>query len=271
MVVITGDVHHMSMNGSDQRHMSESEPELARRYVDILAKADLKVTLFVTGKAAKEEPGVFRDLMTTDAVEIGGHTYSAFQPRWLYSWLFGRAFGTRWGPRAFQNWEIQRTRGVFQSVLGIDIHSWRDHGYYRDRHTYRLLAENGIKVVSDEAGPDLVAPFGLEEGVCCLPINTLPDHDHVVHGDQRPIPGQPRNLNTAFTTGLVAPKDWVRIVQRQVNEIVKKGGVATLLLHPGCMAILDDFATLKELSVFLKQFECVTALEACQRVNAADE
>jgi len=55
-VCLTGDVHHMSLETRDQEYMDRTEVEAAIEYAEVAAEYDVPVTLFVTGKAAEEEP-----------------------------------------------------------------------------------------------------------------------------------------------------------------------------------------------------------------------
>lgn len=99
MICITGDVHHASMETTDQQASSIGIEQVTERYVNIAAKYDIDITLFVTGRFCEE----VSDPETIDRnhVEIGGHTWSAFRPKWLFA-LFSRLVGARYGPRLYQ-------------------------------------------------------------------------------------------------------------------------------------------------------------------------
>jgi len=77
-VCLTGDVHHMSLETRDQEYMDRTEVEAAIEYAEVAAEYDVPVTLFVTGKAAEEEPERVKRLAVMENVEIGGHNYWAF-------------------------------------------------------------------------------------------------------------------------------------------------------------------------------------------------
>jgi len=256
MIAITGDVHHMSMGGADQQYMDQTEPQVTEEYIDIITGYGLKVTIFVTGKALEEEPEVFRRIAKNPLVEFGGHNYYAFQPRWLYGGIFGKLMGSNCGPRPVQNWEIKKTLKTFKNILGIDIVSWRDHGYRHDHNTYELLVDNGIKIISDEVGPRFDGPYKTEEGLISLPINTLPDHDHLIHGNQTEEMAQDWNLlNNSFQAGLMDKNSWVEYLLKQVEENERNDQISTLLLHPGCMSIVDKFSTLKKICISMNSFK----------------
>ena len=113
-VCITGDVHHMSLDTRDQEYMDRTEVDAAIEYAEIAAEYEVPVTLFVTGKAAVEEPAGVRQLANMDHVEVGGHNYWAFTTPIHKLWralakVTGERLGSWNGPRLFQSWEINKT------------------------------------------------------------------------------------------------------------------------------------------------------------------
>jgi hypothetical protein len=249
MIVLTGDVHHMSLKTRDQRYLQScTEPETALQYVEIANRHNLKVTLFVTGKAISEEPVVFREICNFPNVELGGHNYYAFRPRWLYNGLFFRVLRRSNGPAWYQNWEIENTRNIFQQILGIDIQCWRDHGYRHDCNTNRLLEMNEIQVVSNE-----VNNYGRFQKILTnlysLPINVLPDHDHLYHGTY--------TKNNLISPERYVPEKWLEHAISQTDFLVKSGEIATLLVHPTCMKIADNFMVFDRLCKYIRKYTSV--------------
>lgn len=268
MVALTADVHHMSLQTKDQKYLEETEPRITETYADIAGRNGVKVTLFVTGKALEEEPKVFQRLARKNHIELGGHNYYAFKPRWLYNWIFYRAYGLWNGPAAFQNWEIRSTIKQFQQTTGVRIRAWRDHAYRHDKNTYRLLADNGIKVVSDEVGPETPGPYLHEEGIVSLPVNVMPDSDHMYHGYFTPKTTEDWSLRRSeFPPDMMWPEEWLERVKSQIESIVKQGGTASLLVHPAPMKISDDFETFNKLCSFLSQFESEHVTEVAHHVG----
>lgn len=251
MVCLTGDVHHMRLQNDDQKYLDNTEVETAIEYARIAARAGIKITLFVTGKAVHEEPRKVKRLAEMENVELGGHTYWAFRPKWLYNGLFSRVLGISNGPAFFQNYEIRKTIRIFNRLLGVNIVSWRDHAYRQDKNTYHLLAQNGIRFVSDEVRPDALTP-STKGGLVLVPLNVVPDHDHIYHGDITPETTRNWTLNRdKFPPTLYSVEEWLEIVKRQVKYIVGEGGVATILAHPACMKIADGFKVFEGLCRFL--------------------
>jgi len=261
VICLTGDVHHRSFNNEDRKYLKISEVEAAIEYAKIAAKYKTKVTLFLTGKAVKEEQESVRQLLRLPSVELGGHNYYAFRPRWLYNGIFVRGLGLTNGPAYYQNYEIKKTMATFKRLLGVDIVSWRDHAYRHDRNTYSLLARNGIRFVSDEVMPGRQGPY-ICDGLTIVPINVMPDHDHIYHGKITPETAQSWALNRdKFPPNLYSIEEWLEIVKNQIADIFDKNGVATILAHPACMKIADDFKVFASLCRFISKYDSVLMRE----------
>lgn len=259
-IILTGDVHHMSLKTDDQLYIDLTEAELALEAAKIALEYDLKVTYFITGKTLVEETDVVRAIAKMPNTELGGHTYYAFKPKWLYNWIFNKIIGLSNGPKVYQNWEIKKTIGVFDHKLGIQIVSWRNHAYRHDRYTFPLLYKNGISFVSDDVNPNNLFPTTMNNGLISLPVNIMPDHDHVYHGNITPESTRNYSLGRSqFPSELYQPRRWFELIQQQIQKVVNREGVATLLIHPTCMYIIDEFKIYEELCTFLTEFETITA------------
>lgn len=258
-IILTGDVHHMSLNTGEQPYIDLTEAELALEAAKIALEYDLKITYFMTGKTVVEEPDLVRTITKMANIELGGHTYHAFKPRWLYNWIFNRLVGLSNGFKAYQDWEIKKTINVFARKLGIQIVSWRDHAYRHDRYTVPLLYKNGISIISDDVNPNNLFPTVMNNGLISLPINIMPDHDHIYHAGLTPDNTVDYSLRRSkFPSKLYQPHRWFEIIQRQIQTVVNRGGIATLLVHPACMYIIDKFNIYEELCKFLTDFETIT-------------
>jgi len=241
-VCLTGDVHHMSLETRDQEYMDCTELEAAIEYAEIAAEYDVPVTLFVTGKAAEEEPERVKRLAAMENVEIGGHNYWAFDTLVHKGW---RGLTGSWnGPRLFQRWEIRKTIETF-AELGIEIQSWRDHAYRHDKHTAALLSDAGITHFSDVVEPD--GGVREEDGLTVVPINTPPDHDHVYHAFRTPSFVAGSDFEGPFGGEAVEVDEWMELVFERVDTAVDSDDLGTILAHPGCMDLIDSLAALEEL------------------------
>ena len=241
-VCLTGDVHHMSLETRDQEYMDRTEVEAALEYAEIAGEHDVPVTLFVTGKAAKEEPERVRTLAGMDHVEIGGHNYWAFSTP---VHKLSRGLTGSWnGPRRFQSWEIRRTLDAF-AELGIDVTAWRDHAYRHDGNTAPLLADHGITHFSDAVGPD--ERFRRNDALTVVPVNTPPDHEHVYHAFRTPEFVADDEFSGPFGDESYPAAEWLDWVIDEIEDRTAAGMPATVLAHPACMALADGLDAFEEL------------------------
>lgn len=187
MIYLTGDVHNSNPT-QDPGHGSVNEPSAALDYARMAAEEGVQTTLFVTGRALLEQRDTFWTIQELGNVEFGGHGWDSFNNPRLRTAMWS-AFGSLYGPRWYQAWEVNRTIEAFRTSLGIVPTSWRNHAYYTDENTYSLLEAVGIRVVSDR---NVAPPFAgqiwahqtlaeARPGLWSLPINTSPDHDGLVH------------------------------------------------------------------------------------------
>lgn len=247
MVCLTGDVHQRSYRGTDTPFSSRTEVELAKKYCEIARKYDIKVSLFFTGRACKEESSTVKVLANFPNCEIGGHTFAAFRDP--LSRIFKKVYGTPWGTTAHQLRDIQKTITSIQQVTGQQIQTWRNHSYVRTADTDRLLESCGICVVSDEVSDSKMAAEWKTSGFRSVPMNVLPDHEHVLHGKYQHGKTRPDRL-----TRRISITEWAALVKTRIQEIEEQGGTATVLAHPLCMEVADGMATFEDLCRYMRQF-----------------
>jgi|AntDeeMetagen285_2_1112576.scaffolds.fasta_scaffold01292_4 peptidoglycan/xylan/chitin deacetylase (PgdA/CDA1 family) len=248
-VCLTGDVHHMSMETRDQEYLDRTEAEIAVEYAEIAASYDVPVTLFITGQTAREEPERIEQLAAMETVEVGGHNYWAFDTPIHKGWravekLTRGRVGSWNGPRPFQRYEIRRTVDALDDC-GANVRSWRDHAYRHDRDTAGLVAEAGITHFSDVVAPETrVRNDGV---VTVVPVNTPPDHEHMYHAFRTPGSDAVDRFEGPFGGESVDVDQWVDWVLEEVTAIRSEDGVATVLAHPACMWIADQFDAFERL------------------------
>lgn len=248
MICITGDVHQASFDNDEQSYLEKSELQTALTYQEIIDSYGFQNTLFVTGKAIDEEPDIAKKLAMSSGLEFGGHTWAAFRPRIVHR-LFG-FLGDPYGPRPFQSWDVRRTCNKIKSITGNQVRSWRTHAYLSTATTRHVLKKEGIRLISDTVTPTKREPTTTDtEGVLSLPINTLPDHEHIYHGSRTPAAVDTKNEDWSdeFTSESFGINEWLERVKEQIREIERQNGVATILAHPSCMAIADDFDAFERL------------------------
>jgi hypothetical protein len=254
MICLTGDVHHTAMDSVDLQYCGGTEIDAALKMAEIAASYNLKLTLFFTGLCAREAPESLQKIASMKYVEVGGHNYFAFRPKRLF-FLSQKIFGLANGPYWFQFWEVKKTLKTLEAVCKFPIISWRNHGYRHDRNTRIILRENNVRYFSDTLSADFAQPVW-NDGVIDVPINTLPDHDYVYHGQRQPGTfDESVLLETAFKTKAMNRNDWLERIKREVSYIENMGGIATILAHPACMEVFDNFTTFENLCSFLSQFQ----------------
>lgn len=258
MICLTGDVHHMSLRTKDQRYLKGTELETALDYAKIAKRYNLKVTLFVTGKTLFEEREQAEKLLSLENVELGGHTFATYRPKWFYA-LSTKLLKLSNGPAFWQNRDIVKTITAFETCLGVRIISWRDHGYRQDRNTLRLLGQNNIRYVSNTIDFEALHPV-YNNHMISVPINTLPDHDYMYHGWL--TPSSALSHPGYRYRSMYSVKEWLEKVQAQVEQIVSQGGLATLLVHPACAEVADQFESFEILCQYLSSFRSIWISEA---------
>lgn len=256
----------MSMKTRDQKHLATSELETAIEFAEIARSYDVPLTLFLTGRCAVEESDQSVKLGAVDGVEIGGHNYFAYSlpilgglPYRAHRKLFGVD-----SPAPFQAWEVRRTRYELEQIAGSPVVSWRDHGYRHDKNTRTILAKNGIRYFSDDVTPERDGPYR-SEVLTEVPINVLPDHEHLYHGYRTTEYVADRDWENKFTDQSFHPEEWLELAIEQTGQIIDRGGVATILAHPACMKIADEFEVFERLCSFLAAQETMPMRALPQR------
>ncbi len=267
MICLTGDVHHASLMINDQKHIREPESteiRIARLYVELLEKYDVKSTLYICGRAFTEEWADLEPVATHPLVEIGGHMFNARFPRECFD-AYGEQTGLWNGPRWYQEWDIRSNVEAVKAATGHHLVSWRAHSYKVDCNTHELLAANGIRMVSNAISPGNLWPERIGHGLVSHPMNTIPDHDHLYHAHRTPAYVEEANRRgygaDGFGTVSYTIEEWARLVLEQVERIEAEGGLATVLAHPLCMYLADKFRTLEALLAVFSRRRCLWAKE----------
>jgi len=124
--------------------------------------------------------------------------------------------------------------------------------------------KSGIQCFSDIASPKYIGPFE-KDSLYYIPINVLPDHDYVYHnGRLQGTFDESILLSTEFKTKAMAIDEWLKSVKVQVAKIIKAGGLATLLVHPACMEVCDNFKIFEKLCQFVSQYKTLCMKEVGQ-------
>ncbi len=257
MICLTGDIHH-HMGTPDQRKLEKSEIKAGVEYSEIAKEHNIKANLFLTGKSIRNKEA--DELLKLNNIEIGGHTWSAFRPRWIHyplKLLWKKILKKSYAPSLIQERDIKKTINIIEEKTGKKPVSWRTHAYRSDEITWKLLEKNGIKIFSDELNPNRIKPYKIKNSkLISLPLNVMPDHEHLYHGNRTPQHVRKeikRGRKYKFTQESYHIDKYFEIIKKQIKEIKEKGGVATVLLHPACMKVADNFKQFKEFCEWIEE------------------
>ncbi|HEC91812.1 MAG TPA: hypothetical protein ENI51_02285 [Candidatus Atribacteria bacterium] len=270
MICLTGDVHHYTVDTPELRFLSSTLSEATLTYVDIAMHYNIKLTLFFTGKSIEEDYNSYKNLFNEENIEIGGHTYNMLRKTWVEK-IMAKLFNSRYGSFFYQKKDIHKTINVIKQATNKDVYAWRTHSYKSDWITYRILKNTSVKIVSDEKSNNKILPEKLKNGLVSFPINVMPDHEHLYHGERTIT--HVANLKwdgDAFGRQSFTADEWLLIVRKQIDKILRCGGVATLLVHPQCMDVVDRFKTFKKLCEFISKFNSVTLSEALNLLRSRE-
>ncbi len=274
MICLTGDIHHHSLKLNEQRYIKDpddSEVKISCRYLKLVEKYKLKATFYVTGKTLEEEWEDFKPIAASKIVEIGGHTYEGL-PRTLFSQIWAKITGKpdishsfSHGTYANQKKDIQKMIEIVKKRIGKDLVSWRSHGLVVDKNTYKILAEAGIKCISDDLNWHKLFPEKIPEGLISHSINVIMDHDHIYHAHRTKEYVENQKKYWTYTNDPTKEsypiEKWGDIVEKQVLEIERKNGIATVLMHPLCQYLSDRFKTAGRLFKIFSQYKTIWAKE----------
>jgi peptidoglycan/xylan/chitin deacetylase (PgdA/CDA1 family) len=279
MICLTGDIHHSSLKTNEQRYIDadDSEVKISYRYLELVEKYKLKVTFYATGKTLKEEWEDFKPITKSKFVEIGGHTYSGIplntfeKLKYKLSGINPPSHSLTYGSKFCQKRDIKKMIDIVRKRTGEDIISWRSHGYVHDDKTYPILYKQGIKLVSDEISKTKLFPEIINEGLISHPINVIPDHDHIYHAhrdEEFCRKAKERGYGADnFSCDSYPIEEWGELVERQVINIEKRNGIATVLMHPLCQYLSDEFKTAEKLFRVFTKYKTIWAKEIIDYMN----
>lgn len=258
MICVTSDIHHMSLHTGNQQHSDRAETCIAAEFTSLLAQRDVRLTCFITGKCFEEEWSAVQPICKSENTEIGGHTYNCFMPE-LWHRGCKKLFGSYNGPRWQQNWDIAKTKRIIQQKAGITITSWRNHMYMHGPYTEELLVKNGIEVCCDNVKRDSVNPSKHHSGLYNLPLNIIPDHEHLYHAERTPewVENWQRRYDWKDDYGSESYyfEQWFEIFKQGILEREKAGITSQILIHPITIYLAGGQEGLHRIADFLAKFE----------------
>jgi len=256
MIYITGDVHS-KIKGNWEQKGQVSEVKISKEYLRILKKYKLKSTLFINGKCLETEVKDVKELLNYD-VELGGHTYDSFGNMNIFkSYINRKFFGCVYGSLRYQKKDIKKTKKAFEK-FGLKMNSWRTHAFGSNEGTFKLLAKEKVKYVSDLLGD--IRPYKDKNSLIHLPINIPVDQNTISYGILRP---ENRDPFASCTKGRIKAEEWFEILKKRVKENERKKIPSIILIHPITMAVLDKFRLFERVCKFLSKYKCEKISEFC--------
>ncbi len=272
MICLTGDLHHMSLGTGNQRHCDITEIQVARRYLDMLAQAGVKVTFFVSGRSFAEEWVDLAPLCSHPLVELGGHNYHCFEPAlWHRAW--NKINGSYNGPAWYQSRDAKQTIDIIRAKTGKTIRCWRNHMYMHGPFTERVLAEHGIRICSDGVDSQSNGPNWHPGGIFNFPLNVMPDHEHLYHAERTPQYVR-RFINRYkwsddYGSQSYYIEEWVERVEAELRQHEASGILSNMIIHPITLYLCDRFASFERLLGFISSRHTVHMSEVLEMQTPA--
>jgi len=258
MICLTGDLHHMSLKTGNQQHCEITEMQTGRFFLRFLEKYRVKMTLFITGKSFLDEYQHVEPIIFNKLIETGGHNYDAFEHE-LFHRVWNKLTHNYNGPSFYQKNDVLKTMDIIYKRSGKVINIWRNHMYMHGVNTEKILFEAGIKICSDGVSKNSHALQTHETGIYNLPINIIPDHEHLIHAERTPTwikSWQKRyNWSDDFGSQSYLINEWGDMVLKQLKRNEEKGLLSNLIIHPITMYLCDKFEKIDEILQFISTCE----------------
>jgi hypothetical protein len=274
MIALTADLHHAALGTENQRRADTTEIRCARRFFDLCEEARVRTTYFVSGRAFVDEWDDLRPLCESERVEIGGHTWDCFAHTWAHR-ASALLSGSYPGPRWLEARSVAATVEVARRRSGRRIRVWRNHMYLGGPFTDEVLAAHGIHVRSDGVRATSAGPTPGPHGVTQLPLNVMPDHEHLLHGERTPewIRAWQSRLRWTDDYGprSYAVEAWTELVIEQIRANERRGVPTTMLVHPITLHLADRMRSFERILDVVSRLVTATVSEvaASPRVEEA--
>jgi hypothetical protein len=273
MIVLTGDLHHQSLQTGNQQHCDISEIEVANRFLELLHERSIRVTFFVSGKSVVNQWDELATIANSSLVELGGHNWSCFTPV-LPHRISNKLLGSYNGPAWVQRLDAERTIRAIQAKTGRRIRAWRNHMYMHGPFTEQALKAAGIEVCCDGTQRDGDGPTRHDTGIYNWPINVIPDHEHLFHAERTRewVTTWQRRYNWSDDWGPESydVSDWIDLVLADLRRNESRGAPSQLIIHPITMYLCDRFEGIKRVLDVIAESETLQVSEALHRLKSRE-
>lgn len=145
--------------------------------------------------------------------------------------------------------------------------------YMHGPNTEKVLYNLGIKVCSDGVKKDNFIPKQDVTGIYNLPINIIPDHEHIIHAERTPEwieQWQKRyNWSDDFGPDSYYIDKWADMVITQLKDNEKHEKLSVMIIHPITMYLADEFEAVKRILDYIQTRETVFMGDLVQEEKAA--
>jgi len=260
MICLTGDLHHMSLQTLNQKHCDITEMHTAKLFLRLLEKHNVKMTCFITGKSFLEEFKEVEPIVQNQLIETGGHNYDAFKHE-LFHRVWNKLTKNYNGPKWYQRNDALKTIDIIKKMTGKNIQVWRNHMYMHGVNTEEILFNAGIKICSDGVQKNSFALQKHHAGIYNLPINIIPDHEHLIHAERTPqwIEAWQKRYNWRddFGSQSYYINEWGNMVLQQLEHNEQKGLLSNVIIHPITMYLCDKFKKVDEILSYISRCNSV--------------
>ncbi|MCX5748311.1 MAG: hypothetical protein NT062_38150, partial [Proteobacteria bacterium] len=171
------------------------------------------------------------------------------------------------GPAWLEARDVARTIDIAWRRAGRRIRAWRNHMYLGGPNTTKVLAAHGVRLLSDGVVREATGPTPDRDvgAVWRLPINVIPDHEHIVHAERTHswIARWQRRYRWRddFGANSYDVDAWTDHVLEDLARNQARGAVSVLLIHPITLYLADRLRSVRRILDVLAASTTVTASE----------
>ena len=271
-MILSCDIHHQSLGTENQKYSDRSELECAYDFFKMCEERKIKSTFFFSGLAFKEDWNEkFEEICSSDLVEIGGHNWDCFSNTLIHR-LFNKVIGSYNGTISMQKRDCERTKEMCLLRTGREIETWRNHMYMHGPNTNQALGESGIIVCSD--GVDRHSQgFSYDGSIYSLPINTIPDHEHLYHAERTEewVENWIKRYNWQddFRSQSYYIKEWTEIYLKNLSRMQVDKRLPVSIIHPITMYLADKYKSIETILDVIQKSKTVSILEALYEAESS--
>lgn len=260
MICLTGDIHHSALGTGNQAHCDITEIQVADRYTRMLEEAGVKTTFFVSGRCFSDEWQDLKPVCDSPNVELGGHNWRCFTPSlWHRGW--NKLINNYNGPAWYQRWDARKTIDIIRAKTGRRIICWRNHMYMHGPNTEKVLAGCGIRICSDGVVRASNGPVRHPSGLWNLPLNIIPDHEHLYHAERTPewVAAWVKRYKWSDDYGPDSyhVEEWTDLVLAGLKRREDESILSNMIIHPITLYLADGLKSFERIVDYLSSRQTV--------------